>query len=79
MLKVKLLKNFNVQLKEICDYIAKDNPLKAEEVYLSILEYIKLLKFFPLMWRKISKNYRELIIPRYKYKVVYKICKIKFV
>ena len=77
MLKVKLLKSFNTQLKEICNYIAEDNPSKAEEIYLSVLEYINLLKFFPLMGRKVSKDYRELIIPKYKYKVVYKVCKSK--
>jgi len=40
-------------LKEICDYIARDKPNAAEKVGRGILEHVKLLETFPLIGPRI--------------------------
>ena len=52
-----------------------DNYEKAMELKDFIFDYIKILKYYPLMWRKLDNTYRQIVLPKYKYKIVYEIDK----
>ena len=75
MYKLKLRKRFTIKLDEIKKFIALDNIEKSLEVENFILDYIKILKYYPLMWRKLDNTYRQIVLPKYKYKIVYEIDK----
>ena len=49
MYKISLKPYFIEKLEAIRDFIAIDNPIKAEEIYNAILDFINILKYFPLM------------------------------
>jgi addiction module RelE/StbE family toxin len=63
-------------LKEICDYIARDKPNAAEKVGRGILEHVKLLETFPLIGpaypQRSSGRIREIVNGNYRifYEVV---------
>jgi len=75
MYKLKFEKRFVLKMEEIINYISLKNYEKALEIKNFIFDYIKLLQYYPLMWRKLDNVYRQLVLPKYKYKIVYKIDK----
>ncbi len=75
MYQLSFEERFIKKLKEIIDYIALDNYLKAVEIKDFIFDYIKILKHYPLLWKRLANNYRQIVLPKYRYKIVYKINK----
>ncbi|HSY42708.1 MAG TPA: type II toxin-antitoxin system RelE/ParE family toxin [Candidatus Acidoferrum sp.] len=67
-----------MDLKEICDYISRDNPAAAENVGRGILEHVKILEGFPLIGpaypRRSSGAIREIVYGNYRifYEVIKK-------
>ena len=75
MYKLEFEKRFVLKMEEIINYISLDNYEKAIEVKDFIFDYVKILQYYPLMWRKLDGVYRQIVLPNYKYKIVYKIDK----
>ena len=57
-------------LKEACDYIARDNPLAARKVGRGILDHVRILETFPLIGpaypRRSSGAIREIVYRKYR-------------
>jgi addiction module toxin, RelE/StbE family len=57
-------------LKEICDYISRDNPSVAEKVGRGILDHVKILETFPFIGpaypRRSSGAIREIVYRKYR-------------
>ena len=60
-------------LVSISEYIALDNLFYAKKVEVDILKSIKFLESFPLIWKQIELWIYQIINPKYKFKIVYKI------
>jgi len=63
-------------LKEICDYISKQNSSAAEKIGRGILDHVKILETFPFIGpaypRRSSGSVREIVCGKYRifYEVV---------
>ncbi len=75
MYKLKLRRKFIWKLNQIKEFIALDNIEKSIEIENFILDYMKILKYYPLMGRRIDNTFRQIVLPKYKYKIVYEIDK----
>ena len=57
-------------LKEIVDYISRDNPLASEKLGRGILEHVKILEIFPFIGpaypRRSSGTIREIVYGNYR-------------
>ncbi len=57
-------------LKEICDYISRDNPSAAQTTGRGILEHVKILEMFPFIGpaypRRSSGTIREIVYGSYR-------------
>ena len=73
MYKLEFEKRFILKMEEIINYISVDNYEKAMEVKDFIFDYVKILQYYPLMWIKLDNTYRQIVLPKYKYKIVYEI------
>jgi toxin ParE1/3/4 len=61
-------------LREIHDYIAKDNPAAARKVFSQIIAATRRLEDFPLSGRSgFRPDTRELVVPRLPYIAVYQV------
>ncbi len=75
MFKIIYSKNFQLNLIDIKNYIATDNPFYAIQVINNIELIASMLKTYPLIWKEIYSNYRIITEPTYKFKIVYEIKK----
>lgn len=75
MFKIKLLDDAKIDYNSIWDFIANDNLFYANEVLNKINKSIFLLKDFPYIWRDLDGKYRQIVEPKYKFKIVYKVGK----
>ena len=73
MFKIKFYRKAKEQYIQIWKYISKDNLFYANEVLNKIDSSINIILEFPYIWVEITKWYRRIIEPTYKYKIVYKI------
>lgn len=72
MFKIKFLKTATLDLAEISNYIALDNPFQSKIVLQNIYSNIKYLEMFPFLWKERKDWLRELIA-KHKYRVFYRI------
>ncbi len=73
MFKIKFHKKAKYQYLEIWKFIAQDNLFYANEVLNKIDNSIEILKSFPYIWKEINEKYRQIVEPKYKFKIVYKV------
>jgi plasmid stabilization system protein ParE len=62
-----------IDLQEIYSFIAADNPFYAEDVCDRIHHSIDVLKTFPLIGTLFESDLRQIVEPRYRFKIVYRI------
>ena len=72
MYKIKIQKRAINSITKTIEYISQDNIFYANQVQEYIYKSIKLLETFPFLWIQ-KDNYRVIIEPNYKFKIVYKI------
>ena len=69
MLRIIYSDDSIIDLKEIFEYIAFDNPFYAREVVNKIYYSIEFLETFPFLWKERKDNIRELVESQYKFRV----------
>lgn len=74
MYKIKIQKRAINSITKTIEYISQDNIFYTNQVQEYIYKSIKLLETFPFLWVK-KDDYRVIIEPNYKFKIVYKIRK----
>ncbi len=62
-----------IDLKEIADFISQDNPFYANKVIDIIYDSIEKLEIFPLLWKERKENLREIIDPKYWFRIIYEL------
>jgi len=75
MFKVVYSHKVQQDLRNISDFIARDNPLYAIKTVHSIMKTIEVLEKFPYVGKEIIWNIRELVEKNYRYKIVYEVWK----
>lgn len=74
MYKIIFSETANRDLWEISSYISKDSPLYANKVVDKIILTVSNLSVFPLLWKSDNDdNLREIIEPRYGFRIIYQI------
>ena len=73
MYKIVITNDALENLANISEYIALDNLFYAKKVEVDILKSINFLENFPLIWKQIEPWIYQIINPKYKFKIVYKI------
>lgn len=59
------------QIEEIFSFVAQDNPVSAVDVVQRIYHTIENLRVFPYLWKQDSWGIREIVEPRYKFRILY--------
>ena len=75
MYKIKILRKAENNLIETFNYISLDNTNYAKIVLDSIKKSINYLSKYPFLWKKIDDNLRQIVEPKYKFKIIYKVSK----
>lgn len=57
----------------IWQFIAQDNLFYANEVLDKIDNSIDIIVKFPFIWKEIDSQHRQIVEPKYKFKIVYKL------
>lgn len=73
MFKIEYSKKVIQDLEWISSFISLDNPVYSIKTINSILSTIDLLNDFPLLWKEVDINLRELVEKKHKYKIIYEI------
>lgn len=73
MYKIIISPKAETLLKEISAYIAQDNLYYSNLVLKEIAKSIDTLKNFPLIGRELEAPIRQIVNPRYKFKVIYQV------
>lgn len=73
MYKIKLLSWANKNISEIINFISWDNLFYANKVYEYIYKSILLLKEFPFIWKPHKDWLREIVDPKYWFRIFYKV------
>jgi len=73
MYKIKLLYSANEDILEIINFISGDNLFYANKVYEYIYKSVLLLKDFPFIWKSRKGWLREIVDPKYWFRIFYKI------
>jgi hypothetical protein len=73
MYKIKVQKRAIKSITKTVLYISNDNIFYANQVQDYIYKSIKLLEDFPFLWVDKWNWYRQIVEPKYKFKVIYKI------
>lgn len=74
-MRVKWLRTANRNLDDAMEYISRENPCAAQELYCYIRSYVAKLAHHPEMGRPGRVlGTRELVIERYPYVIPYRVC-----
>lgn len=73
MYKIIFTDKVHNDMDNIFDFIAQDNPFYAHQVYKNITKAATLLWEFPYIGVSIEWWFRQIVEPRYKFKIVYSI------
>jgi plasmid stabilization system protein ParE len=63
----------NFDYESIWNYIWQDNLFYANEVLNKIDKSIDIISEFPYIWTELDKTHKQIVEPKYKFKVVYKL------
>ena len=62
-----------MDLNEIGEFIWSDNLFYAKKVTNEILQSVAILESFPFIGRKIEAQIHQLVNPKFKFKIVYRV------
>lgn len=73
MYKIVITDDALEDLASISEYIASDNLFYAKKVGNDILKSVGFLETFPFIWKQIEDWIYQIVNPKYKFKIVYKV------
>ncbi len=71
MLNLEFQESTLEQIEGIFSFVAQDNPVSAVDVIQRIYHTIENLRVFPYLGKTDSGILREIIEPRYKFRIIY--------